>query len=73
MAAMPDRWQENDRSRVTVWMMRLPIAGKAFLIEEGAIYVQTKLGETTLTVRDCDPEGNQKVFSPIQEALNAGR
>ena len=73
MAAMPDRWQENDRNRVTVWMMRLPIAGKAFLIEEGEIYVQTKLGETTRTVRDCDSEGNQNIFSPIQDALNAGR
>ena len=42
IAAMPERWQENDRNRVLVWMMRLPIAGKAFLIEEGTIYVQTK-------------------------------
>ena len=73
MAAMADRWKENDRKKVTVWIMRLPSAGKAFLLDEGAIYVQTKLGETTLTVRDCDSEGNQKTFSPIQAALNAGR
>eukprot|EP00966_Prymnesium_polylepis_P037668 874760-Prymnesium_polylepis.1 len=45
-------------------------AGKAFLSEEGKIYVQTKGRETTLTVRDCDSEGNQKGFSPIQEALS---
>ena len=70
IAAMADKWQENNREQVLVWLLRLPIAGKAFLIEEEKIFVQTKEGETILTVRDCDSEGIQTAFSPVQDALN---
>eukprot|EP00966_Prymnesium_polylepis_P128268 2966528-Prymnesium_polylepis.1 len=32
-----------------------------------------KSGETTLTVRDCDAEGNQIVFSSVQNRVNLDR